>query len=514
MGSSHPARCVPDAAFCDLETFVKLQSSASYLDDCRKDFMDRHYELLTQLRNGQLRGRNRFRELMLGVKAVGKTHMLRVLSDYTTTHMKNVLVVFTSFESDVRTPTQLILNAVKNHFTSKAQYVELSESLAMAESVLDRIKIIEAFLSKEKLFVLCLFDEFQGAYKQTASVGVPIIQETCELAGSVGGTIHMIVSGSSSVLRVLAFAKLKLSDSVREEFPSYSRKDLNSTKLQPKWITVIKSACHFRAFCEANGGLDKIDARYIYSGGRPGLILENPDINSIPYSITSKGYKYKENSPEFTLLSCLLKCSSSYQDIYSTSKLQNVDDAEKSPKVHADNLDRYENLICNVETRVLQQEFNKIDSRIGAIATNFSELLYDLMDDGIIILQSRNLAETVSISGYYLYLEFNAMRFNSLDFKLNWMELAALKTPKGLFDELAENVAMRIIRSKLYDLFGVEIEVSRLDTTYLNFPDGKKRDCPLGLWPMFIVGDSSANDICIRNCGGTKIASVLTVLSL
>ena len=122
----------------------------------------------------------------------------------------------------------------------------------------------------------CLFDEFQGAYLEKVTVGVSIIEETSVIAGSQGGTIHLIVTGSSSVLRALAFAKLQPSDC--STYPSDTKLDLNSTKLQPRWISVIKSAHDFRCFCKSHN-LDRTDNTFV----QPGLIFEEPDLDNIPY---------------------------------------------------------------------------------------------------------------------------------------------------------------------------------------------------------------------------------------
>ena len=94
----------------DLKQFAEKRGF--YLDQSRTNFLENHYRLLLELKNGKLKGRNRFRELLLGVKAVGKTALVQILRDFTKSHMKDIIVVFASFDAEVRAPTVLILNAI------------------------------------------------------------------------------------------------------------------------------------------------------------------------------------------------------------------------------------------------------------------------------------------------------------------------------------------------------------------------------------------------------------------
>lgn len=69
-----------------------------------------------------------------------------------------------------------------------------------------------------------------------------------------------------------------------------------------------------------------------------------------------------------------------------------------------------------------------------------------------------------------------------------WQEICALKTPTGYFDELAENVAMRIFRSRSACLFQHNVYSS--STSYLNIPDGKNKPNQSNNVPMFTLDDS------------------------
>jgi hypothetical protein len=49
--------------------------------------------------------------------------------------------------------------------------------------------------------------------------------------------------------------------------------------------------------------------RYIYSGGRPGLVKEDVDVGDISYSISAKGALFNKSSAEFIVLQAIFDCS-------------------------------------------------------------------------------------------------------------------------------------------------------------------------------------------------------------
>ena len=122
--------------------------------------------------------------------------------------------------------------------------------------------------------------------------------------------LHMIVSGSSTTLRKLAFCKTKGLDMTK--YPSYSSTDLNITKLQPKWIFPLRHQEDVEGFF-AQFPLDDVDEndrlscqihQFICSGGRPGL-LRCRDLSTVVFSVEIG----RENNQETTkLLSCLYQC--------------------------------------------------------------------------------------------------------------------------------------------------------------------------------------------------------------
>eukprot|EP01036_Dinobryon_divergens_P029706 gene29706-38837_t len=166
------------------------------------------------------------------------------------------------------------------------KYVEQPSN---TKGIYNRICALEASLKEHGIFLVLLVDEFHFVYKADPSIGKPVISELFHIVGANEGCIHCIVSGSSSILRRLVFATYH---GPAATYPSYGRVDLNSTKLQPYWIYPMRKASDFRAYCErvcmpADG---RIAERYLYSGGRPGLVKEMFNLGDVPYSmLSSKG---------------------------------------------------------------------------------------------------------------------------------------------------------------------------------------------------------------------------------
>jgi hypothetical protein len=53
-----------------------------FLDESRKMFLKKHATLIEDLMNNRSKYWNRFRQLLLGTKAIGKTSILKVLKEF------------------------------------------------------------------------------------------------------------------------------------------------------------------------------------------------------------------------------------------------------------------------------------------------------------------------------------------------------------------------------------------------------------------------------------------------
>lgn len=197
---------------------------------------------------------------------------------------KQVVTVFISYDAS----DELLSSSICRHIFSQRKNISGSCSeIQSKKTAFERIEKLELFLEANSIRLLLLVDEFHFVYKKPKDIGEIIVQEMSAVCGTTRGYIHCIVTGSSSCLRSLAFANLN--PERESDFPSYGRKvDLNSTKLQPKWIFPIVQVQDFLELLNVRKLNDKAAMRYLCSGGRPGLAIESPNVDEIPCSLSEK----------------------------------------------------------------------------------------------------------------------------------------------------------------------------------------------------------------------------------
>jgi hypothetical protein len=132
--------------FGSLDELIAYASLSLSIDQTREDFFRRHHEIVSSLLRNQLVGRNRFRELLLGAKSVGKSVLLRVLENYTIEKCpESVLVVFIQYHCDscgiLETVCERILkkypNIPQSEFAFLQTCFQLSERILEFETLLD-----------------------------------------------------------------------------------------------------------------------------------------------------------------------------------------------------------------------------------------------------------------------------------------------------------------------------------------------------------------------------------------
>lgn len=404
------------------------------LDESRESFLCYHDKILHDLSCGNLKDKNRFRHLLLGVKSVGKTKLLKCIKDYTRSKFGNIITIFiscTRLES-MTSISQSIMDALSNF--NVENIAKLNVAL-QGKSKNDTIETFESFLLNSNIKVLLLVDEFQFVYTLPTQKGHEIIEEISELVGTESGVFHCIITGSSSCLRSLAFAKLAADEDTLKTYPSYRKGyDLNSTKLQPRWIYPLDGENDFRALCERyKVGQDENDLvrRYLYSRGRPGLAIVDIG-DELPYSVSVKHFG---DSNEL--------CGQILREIANGTSTFNNRSKQK---------DIFSVLVTIPEDIIYQ--------RVGCPdRKNYMEALYNLCDHGL-IKYSRHTDNwhTISLTSVQNYFELEAEN------TLTWKDAAALKMPTGYFHEIAEKVAMRYISQKISSIFKIDIETSGVPT--------------------------------------------------
>ena len=432
----------------ETETSITLvefaQKQKLFLDESRKEFLKRHDLLINDLVNGKLQGRNRFRELLLGVKSVGKSEVCKILKSYTKAKHPQVVTVYISYDSC----DTLLSHSICQHIIVQKHVSECQIRIILShKEAQQRIENLELFLKANDIRLFLLVDEFHFVYSKPADIGEEIVKEMSVISGTSLGYIHCIVTGSSSCLRTLAFAKLEPEKEAL--YKSYGRKiDLNSTKLQPKWIFPITEAKNFCELLKIRGIEvdDDVAKRFFCSGGRPGLAIEPPNYDDIPYSLGVKTDLYSQNSPRMIVLQSIFDC----MDVFKADAT--IDD---------DEITSLELDLTLIPDQVLWRRVEEKSVEIDA--QSFEQILFRLADDGVIIFRQSAHIRQISISCNYVYYQLRQSRGCSL----TWKEYAALKMPNGYFHNIAEEVALRFIKAKSQSLFNIKLR--RVDCTCLNF---------------------------------------------
>eukprot|EP01038_Epipyxis_sp_PR26KG_P010339 gene10339-13890_t len=383
-----------------------------YLDESRKSFFERHLKVIEDLISGKLKGRNRFRELLLGVKSVGKSTSIMAIRNFVNQKYPEVVCIHIKYDGCDKLLSDVIMNVMlKKYPNSEDELV----TIKTIDIVHWKIEALEEWLHRHNIKLLILLDEFHTVYRKAVTIGRVIVQELSAFADSSAGINHIIVTGSSSILRKLAFAKIPVE--VESTYPSYDKSDLNSTKLQPQWIYPIVDGRQFAEMLTGMGiNQDKFTQQFINSAGRPGLAIEV--LNEIPYALTVKCLSAASDSIESQILTSLYDCTTSY----------NLDNY---PSDGDDGLLYLANELRQVPESVLQEHCKiKIEDLTERL---FIAAIYNLADEGLIIMRTfgETKTKTLCISGIYIYWQIAGKKT-----KLTWKAAAALKQRwKLLFPE-------------------------------------------------------------------------------
>ncbi len=395
-----------------------------FLDRSRTAFLERQHNILQRLVGSKLKNKNRFRELLLGVKAVGKTRMLKLVQDYAIRNYEQIVSIYVSYDSYGNDLLTKVYSKLHPNFDYHPDAIDVDVA----------VELIEDLLRTQNVFLLFMIDEFQFVYSKN-HLGKLIVSQLMQLSNSNSGRIHCIVSGSSTMLRKLAFAKLSLLDAA-QRYDSYELKDLNSTKFNPHWIYPIIDANEFRTMA-SQMEIKPTDfaLHFLCSGGRPGLMDKN-DINGSCYSVGSKQYLSNDTSLEYHILSSIYDIADSIR-----SDVHYNHDAE----------DWELEILCSRLRPVTQSALeNRLQAK-GATTDTLLECLFNLADEGLIIL-SESAPIQISLTSALVSLQFLAKR-SAFNAQLTWLEASALKMTQGIFHEIAEETALRFIRQNWSTVF-------------------------------------------------------------
>ena len=221
------------------DAFVKQASLCLVLDSSRRVFIHECGRTLWQLSHGILKNNNAMRRLLLGRKGVGKSFLLTFVKEACETHFKEICCVYMRGLGALNF-FKVLADSLKHEPINSLQDLERS---------------LES--THKKLFLIVDELQFIYSYDQYPRPEGPI--EFLEaLADSRSGNVHCIISGSSSNMRRLCFAKLR--EEEKKKYPAYRGTSLNSTRFVPMWILPFVQAEDFLCLVDFFVQQQKVDS--------------------------------------------------------------------------------------------------------------------------------------------------------------------------------------------------------------------------------------------------------------
>ena len=326
------------------------------LDHSRRVFVKEQLSTVKNLINGELGRQNRFRRLLLGCKGVGKTTLLTSLLKVTKALYPGLLTLYVSYAATKIRLAELVCCELRKccslpnisdyltHFKEETQSIILSKDLDIYDLLLNdqeyfcklgitsgeaRRLVVQAnqppiferlstFLEHEDKRLFLVVDEFQDVYsKRFKEVGCPTICDVHAIGENASGRIHCIISGSSTHLRQLAFAKLP--EQLSSKYPNYDDVDLNSTKYQACWIYPFLDVDSFKSLYkhlkkfENSYELTEEETATLYdlfnkTGGLPGYLFESVMGRNVSiYHISTKSVVFNPPDERVKVLLAIYK---------------------------------------------------------------------------------------------------------------------------------------------------------------------------------------------------------------
>ena len=401
-----------------------LSSKELFMDKSREVFVEYHKNIMRKMMDGSQAKSNRFRQLLLGRKGIGKTELMMALREAVEA-AGDIIFVYIDFSnpSTALAPFDHVFRVLPCDV--QFEYFKLRKA-DVAHIPTFRYQWLNEALHRRGRVVLIAVDEFHLVYGPACKIGAYIIEELHTIGGLDGRSIHCILSGSSHNVRKLAFCKI---DDPTEAslYPNYKRVDLNSTRYVPFQIlpfsessTVFKGAVTYL--------LERMKSQKVYSdedlvnllecsGGCVGSLLIMLDgLDAQPYTTSSKGLSALDKD-QLQLL----------EKLFMSLDVFNIPNFELSSDTGVDNATR-----LNQPTLSLEDVFKKIKPvRLDVLKAEYAgflnpSLLYELVDGGFLHLyQEGNSGGRISFSMPSYYDELDRLYYKATQVKLS--ELVALK---------------------------------------------------------------------------------------
>lgn len=488
--------------------FLKsVQCSGLVLDSSREQCLEEIADTLQALLNGELVQMNRFRRLLLGRKAVGKTRFLTAVLEAAWKE-GHILPCFVDYVDPCTAvfPASAMLSAAPVPVRVVHAIYKLGIMLGFVDPRHHHpVDVVNMALGSCGYHMLVVLDELQHVYSGSCLFGKQIIGQVSKLGGLDGRAVHCIISGSSSHLRMLATAKL--SNELKSDYPHYTGVDLNSTKFSPRWIYPFLDEKSFRSFVSAFAQREKswvwqrssspaasdstsiddiredatsdsactydivVDAAsdststedilddaamqrlYFTSGGNAGCIMDQLRSSS---ENSRQSYTHSarrvNNVTETRLLTAMLQVVQAARDRSSVTETAGLADMTQWTSLVS-----VESVVREFQHPSREDSSVSVDMSGGSncIGSNINSLAYRLADRGVLRFNDTSMSPTIGFGSPQVYLDVVSWHRTCLTVH----ELVVLK----LATEAGERVALRLLASKASSWLGVDLDDSSVN---------------------------------------------------
>jgi hypothetical protein len=212
-----------------VESFRDCDGGGIYLDDSRRGVVMHTARVLCMLTSGRCAAANRFRQVVLGAKGVGKTTLLSALQHAAVAVYASRKLTVVCYTPGRETPLDVICRECGLGVGGDGE-------LRVHGRDQERVATVDNALASQDQYVFLVIDEVKNLFLGSQPHGDVVLSELVYLGDSRKGRVHVVMTGSSSVTRKLCFAKLDLASSEAAAYKWYVGLDMNCTKFQPVCI--------------------------------------------------------------------------------------------------------------------------------------------------------------------------------------------------------------------------------------------------------------------------------------
>lgn len=388
--------------------------------------------------SGRLHNADRYKRLLLGRKAVGKSFLLQELQAAAATHLRDRNLKCVKIDCSSVGSASCLVGAIAQQIGGRCNVIDTWNRLR-GQRLHERREQLELWLQKHRVYVFCVIDELQHVFMAACPHGGSIVDELSGFGSSKSGVIHWVLNGSSADLRELFTGRYPYP---APNYPRYCKRDLNDTKFVPMTIAPFLEANDFRELVafhathlsRATPPSDaEVSQLYLATGGLPGAVHECL-MHTVPrvsaYATSAKGLGAAGSADVSSLI---------------LRAIANTLDGLLAVREDASDLDTYSRWTQWLDYRTLEANVKALATAASVPLPSAAVLLascYNLADRGLLRFQNERSRNVSFGSPTILHELVNDATALTVE------EIVALRTASrapGDSADMAGNVALRLI---------------------------------------------------------------------